>query len=254
MSDTLSETLPAPGEPAAPPLRVEVYADVVCPWCYIGKRRFAAAAERYRADGGQLEITWRPFQLDPEAPEQPQELRSSYIEKFGSEEKADEILEHVEAVAATEGLELDLEHAQRANTFAAHRVLHLALATGGNQLQDRVAERVMTAYFVEGRDINDPAVLTEAARAAGLTEVDVAAYLASDADVDEVKAAVGEGRAMGITSVPTFVFEGRWAVAGAQEPDTFLALLQQVELAVTTGGEAGGGCGDCSCGAGGCGG
>lgn len=245
-------TVPAP--PAQLTLQVEVYADLVCPWCYIGKRRFEAAMRAYRAEGGSIEAIWRPFQLDPDAPTDAASVRDSYLEKFGGAEQADKIIEHVSAIAATEGIEVDLNHAQRANTFAGHRVVRHALAVGGREAQSAIAERLMHAHFTDGKDLTDPVVLAEAAAAAGVEDLGtpelMAEYLASAEDVEQVRAELGEGRAIGITSVPTFVFQGRWAVSGAQETETLLAVFEQVSNAALGVDGCCGGAGGCACGGG----
>lgn len=212
---------------------VEIYSDVVCPWCYIGKRRFEQALARFDGD---VEVVWRPFQLDPTAPLDARPVGEVYEEKFGGAEQAARIVEHVTAVAATEGLEFRLDRALRANTFAAHRVLWLAAREGK---QDAVKERLLQAYFHEGCDVSDPATLVALAADAGLDSVDVAAWLDSHEGVEEVRHELGHGIERGISAVPTFVFEGRWAVSGAHDPDTLLSVLQQV--AARTGAAAGAG-------------
>lgn len=229
-------------------MKIDIYADVVCPWCYIGKHRFDQALAEYpgRAD---VEVTWRSFQLDPEAPTTPVPLREAYLAKLGGAEQADELIEQVNATAAAEGLTLRLDLAQRVNTFDAHRLLALALAEGGRAVQDRVQDELGTAYFVEGRDIADHAELTAIAKQAGLDGVDVGAYLGSYAGTEELTAELGEGRARGLSSVPTFVFEQRWAVSGAQPTEIMLDVLAQVEQVLVTGGGGccGGGGGGCAC-------
>jgi predicted DsbA family dithiol-disulfide isomerase len=212
---------------------VEIYSDVVCPWCYIGKRRFEQALARF---DGEVEVLWRPFQLDPTAPLDARPVRDVYEQKFGGTEQATRIVEHVTAVAASEGLEFRLDRALRANTFAAHRLLWLAAREG---VQSRVNERLLQAYFREGADVSDHATLATLGAEAGLHAVDVAAWLESHEGVEEVRHELGHGIELGISAVPTFVFEGRWAVSGAHDPDTMLSVLQQV--AARTGAPAGAG-------------
>jgi len=228
-------------------VNIEIYSDVVCPWCYIGKRRFEKALATF--PGGQdAVVTWRPFQLDPEASLEPVPHLEAYATKIGDQSKVDAAVAELEAAAAGEDLDLRLDLAQRVNTFDAHRLLNLALAQGGSQLQHRVAERLMRAYFSEGRNLADHAELAAMAEEAGLTGLDVSGYLGSEAGVDDLKAQLGEGRALGLDSVPTYVFERRWAVSGAQSPQIMGQVLMQIEAAMVGGdGCCGGGGGGCAC-------
>lgn len=229
-------------------MNIEIYSDVVCPWCYIGKRRFEKALATY--PGAQdVEVTWRPFQLDPEASTEPVPHLQAYAAKIGDQAKVDATLAELQAAAAAEKLQLRLDIAQRVNTFDAHRLLNLALAQGGRQLQDSVQGRLMTAYFSEGRNVADHGELAALAKEAGVTGVDVSGYLTSEAGVDELKAQLGEGRALGLDSVPTYVFERRWAVSGAQSPLIMGQVLTQIEAAMLGGGGGccGGGGGGCAC-------
>jgi predicted DsbA family dithiol-disulfide isomerase len=203
-------------------VRVEIYSDVVCPWCYIGKRRFEQARERFDGD---VEVVWKPYQLDPRAPTEATPALDAYARKFGGPEEALRITQRLADVGRSEGLDLDFGTAQRANTFDAHRLLWLARGEGG---QDAVKERLLRAYFTEGRDIADPEVLVSVAAAAGLDAERVRAFLGSDEGAAEVRGEIQEGLERGVTAVPTFVFEGVWAVPGAQEPDTMLAVLERV--------------------------
>lgn len=232
-------------------MKVEIYSDVVCPWCYIARHRFAAAMAEYPGSAD-VELTWRPFQLDPEADAEPVPVRDAYTAKLGSPEQADELIDQVSATASAEGIELRLDRAQRANTFDAHRLLALALTEGGPAVQDRVHAELCTAYFVDGRDIADHGELAAVAKQAGLDQVDVEGYLSSDAGSAELRAELGEGRALGLSSVPTYVFERRWAVTGAQSPEVLRDILVQIEQALLTGGGGccGGGGGGCACGGG----
>jgi predicted DsbA family dithiol-disulfide isomerase len=201
---------------------IEVYSDVVCPWCYLGLRRLQRAVA---AQDGDVTVVFRPFQLDPGALPTPEPVRSVYEAKFGGPERAAEIIDHVTAIGATEGLDLRLDRALRSNTLAAHRLLWFAARHGH---QAPLVERLFRAYFTEGRDVGDPAELARLAGDAGLDEAMAAAFLASHEGVDEVRADVATAHAMGITAVPTFVFEGRWAVSGAHDPVVLAGVLDQV--------------------------
>ncbi|MGI8694193.1 MAG: DsbA family oxidoreductase [Geodermatophilaceae bacterium] len=229
-------------------MNIEIYSDVVCPWCYIGKRRFEKALAAH--PGAQdVEVTWRPFQLDPEASTEPIPHLQAYAAKIGDQAKVDATVAELRAAADAEDLDLRLDLAQRVNTFDAHRLLGLALTDGGTELQHRVKERLMRAYFSEGRNVADHGELAALGKEAGLTGVDVSGHLASDAGVDDLKQQLGEGRALGLDSVPTFVFERRWAVSGAQSPQVMGQVLMQIEAAMLGGGGGccGGGGGGCAC-------
>ncbi len=194
-------------------------------------------------------VTYAPFQLDPDAPVQPVPHLEAYAAKLGDPERARAMVGQLESAAAGEGLPLRLDQAQRVNTFDAHRLLDLALGTGGTAVQQRLVELLMQAYFVEGRNIADHGELAALAKESGLTGVDVTAHLASDSGVAELSARLDEGSALGLDSVPSYVFERRWAVSGAQSPEIMGQVLQQIEAAMLGGGGGccGGGEGGCAC-------
>ena len=211
---------------------VEVWSDVVCPWCYIGKRRFETAAARLADDtefDHQLEVVYRPFQLDPNAPPgTTMPAAEVYARKFGGADRAAAIIDHVTGIAATEGLEFHLDRAQRANTRDAHRVLWYARQSGPPGAQAALKERLLAAYFTDGSNIADPDLLaTEAARA-GLDRDDVLRLLAGDEGIAEVTDALAVAAGVGITAVPTYVVDGRWSIPGAQDPDVFVQVLRRL--------------------------
>ena len=215
--------------PGGPPsfhqeMQVEIYSDVVCPWCYIGKRRFEEALSRFEGRDD-VTVVFKPFQLDPNAPNVPTPVLDAYARKFGGPEEAARIMERVTSAAAPEGLDFHLEIAQRANTFDAHRLIAFADRHGR---QAAMKERLLQAYFIEGRHVGDHEQLAELAADVGLDQDDVAAFLASDDGVAELRADLLESLERGVSAVPTFVFEGRWAVPGAQDADTMLRVLETV--------------------------
>jgi len=215
--------------PGGPPsfhqeMQVEIYSDVVCPWCYIGKRRFEEALSRFEGRDD-VTVVFKPFQLDPNAPNVPTPVLDAYARKFGGPEEAARIMERVTSAAAPEGLDFHLEIAQRANTFDAHRLIAFADRHGR---QVAMKERLLQAYFIEGRHVGDHEQLAELAADVGLDRDDVAAFLASDDGVAELRADLLESLERGVSAVPTFVFEGRWAVPGAQDADTMLRVLETV--------------------------
>ncbi len=208
-------------------MQVEIFSDVVCPWCYIGKRRFEAALARF--DGrDDVEVVWRPHQLDPTAPRETVPVLDVYARTFGGPARAVEIVGHLAGVARSVGIDLRLEEALRANTFDAHRLLWLAGVEGDSGVQDRLQEHLFRAYFTEGADVGDPPTLARLATEAGLAPARVEALLASDEGSGQVRAELDRGLDLGVTAVPTFVFEGQWAVPGAQDADVFLQVLERV--------------------------
>jgi predicted DsbA family dithiol-disulfide isomerase len=210
-------------------VRVEIWSDVVCPWCYIGKRRFESALASFR-HRDEVEVTWRSFQLDPtsvsvHAPGEGPDHADHLAAKYGmSREQAEEALARTTAAAAGEGLVFRLDQALTSNTFDAHRVIHLAARHGrAGQLE----ERLMGAYFTEGEPVGDRATLVRLAGDAGLASSEVERVLDSNEHADEVRADEQEARALGITGVPFFVLDRRYGVSGAQPPEQLLAALEQ---------------------------
>jgi predicted DsbA family dithiol-disulfide isomerase len=204
---------------------VEIWSDVVCPWCYIGKRRFehALAAFDHRQE---VTVRWRSFQLDPSAPSVSEgDPIERLAAKYGmSRATAEAEQARVTANAATEGLDFHLDLARSGNTFDAHRLIHYAHLVGR---QDALKERLMAAYFVEGAAIGEHDVLARLAVDVGLDEPDVRAVLDGDAYADDVRHDELEARQLGITGVPFFVLDRAYGVSGAQPSDTMLAALQQ---------------------------
>lgn len=208
-----------------PSLTVEIWSDVVCPWCYIGKRRFETAAAELR-DEVDLQVVYRPYQLDPTAsPGTSQPVIEAYAKKFGGHERANEIIAHVTEIAAGEGLTFHMDKALRANTLLAHRLLLLAEGTGQ---QYELKERLLKAYFCDGLDIGDPDVLADCAAEVGMKRDSVRAFLDSNDGVTEVQAMLRVAAESEITAVPTFVFDGRWSVPGAQDAETFVNVIRRL--------------------------
>jgi predicted DsbA family dithiol-disulfide isomerase len=206
-------------------MNVEIWSDIVCPWCYIGKRRFERALARF-AHCDRVTVVWRSFELDPHAPRQVVgTLDGMLATKYGvSPDQAVAMNARVTAVAAGEGLAYRLDRAQPGNTFDAHRLTHLAAAHG---LQDVVVERLAAAYFGEGLAVGDHEALAAAVTAVGLPADEVRAVLAGDAYAAAVRADERRGAAFGITGVPFVVIDERYGVSGAQAPEVFLEALEQ---------------------------
>ena len=206
-------------------MSVEIWSDVVCPWCYIGKRRFEAAVEQLRGEID-VDVVFRPFQLDPRAnPGEPTPVIEGYARKFGGHERAEQILEHLTRTAEQEGLVFHMDRALRANTLLAHRLLWLAEATGH---QYALKERLLQAYFCDGLDIGSVPVLARLAGEVGMPEDRVLAFLQSDDGAEEVQRDLALAAELEITAVPTFVIDGRWSIPGAQDPDTYVSVIRRL--------------------------
>lgn len=206
-------------------MKIEIWSDVVCPWCYIGKRRFETALARFE-HRDQVEVVWRSFELDPHAPRHSEGAQDEMLaKKYGvSLAQARAMIERVTRLAAQEGLEYHLDQAQRGNTFDAHRLIHLAAKQG---LQGEMKERLLRAYFTEGRPISDTETLVALGAEVGLPAGEVRAVLTSDAFADAVRADEQRAAAFGIRGVPFFVIDEQFGVSGAQEADVLLTALQQ---------------------------
>jgi predicted DsbA family dithiol-disulfide isomerase len=204
-------------------MHVEIWSDVVCPWCYIGKRRFEAALGAFE-HRDHVQVSWRSFELDPSAPRTRELDGATHIaQKYGiTRERALEMQQNVLNMAAGEGLEMRLDLARSGNTFDAHRLLHLAAESG---LQGRLKDRLMRGYFTEGEAIGEPAVLERLALEAGLPGEQVGAVLSSERFAAEVREDERTANALGITGVPFFVIDRAIGASGAQPPEALGELL-----------------------------
>ncbi|MCM0674240.1 DsbA family oxidoreductase [Micromonospora phytophila] len=204
-------------------MEIEIYADVVCPWCYIGKRRLEQALASY---DGEVTIRYRPFQLDPSPVAEPRPLVDALAAKFGGRERAEQMFGHVTEVAAGVGLKLDFHRALAANTFDAHRLVSWATDQGR---AEELVEALYRAHFTDGVDVGSRDELARLAADVGLDGAEARRFLDSDERVADLSAALTTARQIGVTSVPAFVLAGKYAVTGAQEPETLLAALTEVE-------------------------
>ena len=209
-------------------MRIDIWSDVVCPWCYIGKRRLEKALAEF-AHADDVEIHWRSFQLDPSAPTEPVETVAEGLgRKYGGGTEAGaEMIDRVEAVAAEEGMIWRYRESQRVGTVDAHRLLHLAHAEGGAELQGQVKEALLHAYFAEARNIADHVELRDITGSAGLSATSVDRVLASDEFTDEVWADIEQAQALGATGVPFFVVDERYGVSGAQPVEMLTQVLER---------------------------
>ncbi|MEZ5829945.1 MAG: DsbA family oxidoreductase [Dongiaceae bacterium] len=205
-------------------MQLEIFSDTVCPWCYIGKRRLERALRlRPQPD---LIRRWRAFQLNPGLPATGMDRRQYMIAKFGSLDRAQRLNEAVSRVGAQEGIKFDFDRIVRTpNTVRSHRLLYAATEEGK---QPELLELIFAAYFTEGRDIGDPDVLSELGQRAGLSGAAVADALTDGGRLDSAMSEDLQSRRIGINGVPFFVFNGRFGLSGAQEPE---ALLNMFDLA-----------------------
>jgi predicted DsbA family dithiol-disulfide isomerase len=221
-----SSTIPSPTEAAASvPLTIDVVSDVVCPWCYIGKRKLEASLAQLRGAEPNLSVTlrWHPFQLNPDLPAAGI-ARADYLEaKFGGRARAAEIYARVRSVGEQVGIAFDFDRiARQPNTLDAHRLIAWAQRRSD---AEALVERLFHAYFVEGRFIGDRDELVAVASASALPEGEAREFIASDALRGEVEAENREAQEAGITGVPFFIFNGRTAVSGAHDPPTLLDAI-----------------------------
>jgi predicted DsbA family dithiol-disulfide isomerase len=201
---------------------IQVWSDVICPWCYLGKRRLEKALSEFP---GEVKVTYRAYQLDPSPVPQGLPIKEALAAKFGGPARADQMFDHVTSVAAADGLTLDFDRAIAANTFDAHRLIAWATA------QDRQAdmlEALQRAHFQDGVDVGSRPALAAVAAGIGLDRDAALTYLESDAGTGAVNADLNEARELGITSVPTFVVDGKYAIQGAQETSTLVAALEEI--------------------------
>lgn len=207
-------------------MKIDIWSDVVCPWCWIGKHRFEQGLALLGEEAPPVEVTWHPFQLDPDAGTTPVPLREAYVAKFGSAERTAQILSQTQTTARAEGLPMDFDQGQvRVTTLPAHRLMWLA---GREGMQAAVGEALFRAHFVHGRNLADPQTLIEAAAAGGIAAERVTALLAGQEGVADIQAQLAQAQALGIQSVPTFVINDRYALQGAQPPEAFAQALRQI--------------------------
>jgi predicted DsbA family dithiol-disulfide isomerase len=206
-------------------MRVDIWSDVVCPWCYVGKRRFEAALADFphRDD---VEVVWHSFELDPRAPRLREGDRLGHLAaKYGvTREQASAMDDRIAEAARGVDLEVHLDRTRSGNTFDAHRLLHLAAEHG---LGGAVKERFLRAYFTDGEPIGDPATLARLAVEAGLPAAAVDDVLSGDRYADAVRADEATARAYGASAVPFFVIDETYGIAGAQPPDVFTNVLER---------------------------
>lgn len=232
-------TTPAPVTPASTDalvaprtLTVEVWSDIACPWCFIGKRRFARALASF-PHRAHVDVVWRAYQLSPDTPRGPGRPEAQALAEMKGLplDRVQQMFAQVTSVAAGEGLAYDFDTVLAFNSYDAHRLVHLARETGGAELAERTLEALFSAHFESGADLGVTDGLVAAARAAGfgpagLDDAAVEAFLAGDEHADAVDEDIAEARALGVTGVPFFVVDRRYGVSGAQPAEVFTQLLE----------------------------
>jgi predicted DsbA family dithiol-disulfide isomerase len=212
-------------------LRIDVVSDVVCPWCFIGKRHLDRALDLWRAESPDcaVAVRWQPFFLDPDTPECGEPYRPYLEQKFGGPEKLAEIWQRISQAGRKAGIEFAFEKIElRANTLHAHRLIHYAQKVGaGGTAIGGLIEGLFVTQFIAGRYIGDRAVLATVAGECGLDREAVQRYLATDEDTAEVQANAAAAQRQGVNGVPFFIFNNRLAVAGAQAPEALLQAMRE---------------------------
>jgi predicted DsbA family dithiol-disulfide isomerase len=209
------------------PLTIDVVSDVVCPWCYLGKRRLDEAIR----DSGDpsIAVRWRPFQLDPSIPTAGLDRRAYLTAKFNDESRLEAVHDRLSALGAEVGAAFAFDKIERApNTLDAHRLIRWAGAEGR---QDAVVDRLFRLYFEEGGDIGDHALLIETARECGMDAERVATRLAQGEDIEAVQAEIVQAQSIGVTGVPFFIFASRFGVPGAQATDVLAKAIAEARAA-----------------------
>ncbi len=227
--DLIASPAPESAVSTPAPLQVDVVSDVMCPWCYVGKRRLEQAIAACPVP---VDIRWRPFQLDPTLPPQGKDRRAYLAEKFGSDDRAAKLYENIRTAGAAEGLAFRFERISLSpNTFDAHRLIRWAGGAGA-ETQNRVVEALFAAYFLNGEHIGDRGVLRRIAESAGMDGSLVAELLETEADRDAVRREIDLAGQMGVTGVPTFVVANRYSLAGAQPAEILVDAFCQIANAI----------------------
>lgn len=211
----------------APALTIDVVSDVMCPWCYIGKRRLEAALDEVRAEMD-VEVRWRPYQLDPTLPKHGKDRQQYLEEKFGGAAGAEQAYAAIRAAGIDEDIPFAFDKIEvSANTLDAHRLIRWA-GSLGLTTQQEVVDLLFKAYFEDGKNIGDDAVLKQIAEQAGLEMPVIERLLAGDADRDTVAAEIDQARQMGVTGVPCFIIDMQYAVVGAQSGEALADAMRKV--------------------------
>ena len=204
-------------------MQIDIVSDTVCPWCFIGKRRIGRAMAM-RPDV-KYDVFWRPYRLDPSIPKEGVDRRAYLKAKFGDTPRTSAMGDAIRSEGASEGIQFAFDKIARSpNTLDSHRLVRWAAGAG---VQDRVVELLFEAYFIDGKDIGDAAILASIAASGGMDAELVAALLAGDADLEAVEREAGLANEMGITGVPTFIFDSKFMISGAREPELLVRIIDK---------------------------
>ncbi|MTI45796.1 putative DsbA family dithiol-disulfide isomerase [Roseibium hamelinense] len=206
-------------------ITVDVISDVMCPWCYIGKRRLEAALRQ--VTDIDVSVRWHPYQLDGTLPKEGKDRQQYLSDKFGGLNNALSFYQQIEAAGAEEGIPFAFDRIRLSpNTLDCHRLILWARA---DDLQDEVVERLFKAYFIDGKDLTNPETLVDVAQDAGMQSDLVEQLLETDSDLEKTKKSIGQAQEMGVTGVPCFIIDGRFAVAGAEKAETLAAAIRHAD-------------------------
>lgn len=215
-------------------IAIDVISDVVCPWCYVGQKRLEEAMAMAPEIG--VDLRWRPYQLDPTIPREGHDRQTYMKAKFGDDGRLQEMQVRLEEIGRDVGIIFHFDDISRSpNTLDAHRLIRWAASADGKNAQHALVTRLFQLYFEEGADVGDRAVLVAAARETGMDATLVETLLSAGADVEEVKAEIETSRNMGVTGVPCFLLENRYAIMGAQDAETLADAIRQVAAAKARG-------------------
>lgn len=204
-------------------MQIDIVSDTVCPWCFIGKRRIGRAMAM-RPDV-KYDVFWRPYRLDPSIPREGVDRRTYLKAKFGDSPRTSAMGDAIRSEGESEGIRFAFDKiAKSPNTLDSHRLVRWAAGAGK---QDEIVELLFKAYFIDGRDIGDSAVLSSVAASAGMDGELVAALLSGDADLESVEREAGLANEMGITGVPTFIFDGKFMISGAREAELLVRIIDK---------------------------
>jgi predicted DsbA family dithiol-disulfide isomerase len=208
-------------------VKLDIFSDPVCPWCYLGKANLERAMEAHPDHN--LVVEWHPFQLNPDMPPEGVDKRSYLLARFGSEAQLQGVHDRFRQIARDNGVQMDPDTPKRIpNTLNAHRLIHWAGLEGR---QSFVVTALMRAYWVEGRDIGNPAVLADISAGSGMDRAVVQRLLASDADLDTVKAREAHARERGVNAVPTFLIANQYVLSDAQPPELWARAIEDMRQA-----------------------
>lgn len=204
-------------------MQIDIVSDTVCPWCFIGKRRIERAMA-LRPDV-KFDVVWRPYRLDPSIPREGVDRRAYLKAKFGDSPRTSAMGEAIRSEGESEGIAFAFDKIARSpNTLDSHRLIRWSANAGK---QDQIVERLFQAYFIEGQDIGNSAVLSEVAAKAGMDGALVGRLLAGDADLESVEREAGLANEMGITGVPTFIFDSKFMISGAREAELLVRVIDK---------------------------